>query len=308
MVNDYAAYLAQEAKSDLAAMHQFRILYSESERAFHLFFEGEEDSMFYMPEIRRRSGDRKLHIYVCGGKSKVLSAKSSISLEGYDVESCMFFVDRDLDDYLGTQADADEVLYITCNYSMENSFSSREALEIILDDFVRVSRADPEWQRIVDYYTEAEAEKPMAFRSFMAWSLAAKEAGSRPVLQNVDMSKIFRLTPDGKAEKRNGAFACFIKRTVGSGAGATRQATLSWARRLTDDEQKKWIRGKWELWWFQSALVALLTASSSRRTEAGGRAWKLPAALREKRIVDILGGRIQPPQSLLDYLDSRMAV
>ena len=59
-MEDYAAYLAEEARSDVAALHQFRILYDEGRIAYHFFVEGEEDGLFYMPAARRHTNAKEL--------------------------------------------------------------------------------------------------------------------------------------------------------------------------------------------------------------------------------------------------------
>jgi hypothetical protein len=112
-MEDYAQYLAEEAKSDVAALHQFRILYEPDRDDFHFFFEGEEDSLFYMPEARRHLRDRGAFIYDCGGKRNVIEVRDTIEAEGYDIRYCLFFIDRDYDDYLGTQIGVDQYTYIT---------------------------------------------------------------------------------------------------------------------------------------------------------------------------------------------------
>ncbi len=84
-MEDYAHYLAEEAKSDVAALHQFRILYEPDRNDFHFFFEGEEDSLFYMPEARRLLGNRGANVYDCGGKWNVVQVRDTIKAEGYDI-------------------------------------------------------------------------------------------------------------------------------------------------------------------------------------------------------------------------------
>lgn len=306
MVEDYAVYLSDEARSGLAALHQFRLLHSDTEEVLHLFFEGDEDSLFYMPEVRRRAAGRCLHTYVCGGKTKVIDARNAIHSEGYDLSFCMFFVDRDLDDYFGEQVVADDATYITDCYSIENVVVSQSSVEILLDDIVCVSRADPEWQAILEDYARAEARFSSSIRPFMAWCIAARDEGSQPVLRNVELQKVFGMSAGGGVEKRRRGFETFARQAAAGGPGASRPRTLFWHRRLQMVNRQTWIRGKWELWWFQMALITLLGESSVRRMAAGGKRWKIPAALREKRIMDVLGGRLPPPTSLREFLDRRM--
>jgi Protein of unknown function (DUF4435) len=304
MVEDYAAYLLAEANSGSAALHQFRILYREATKEVHLFFEGEEDSLFYMPIVRRTVSQTTPYVYVCGGKKNVARARTRIALEGYVMESCLFFVDRDFDDYLDSQISLDDRTYITDNYSIENDIASPSAVAVILSDVVRISPADPEYRQILDTFAVAEYGFAVAMRPFMAWCLAARQCGYEPNLKNVDLKKLIELGSAAIPAKRSGAFATFRRLTSGPEPrrGPDMRSVLCWRRRLGISDRKKWLRGKFELSFFQSALLKLLGEANARRVNAGGKPYKIPASLRDARLFELLGGRVAPPSSLVTFL------
>ena len=305
MIDDYATYLSAEAASGLAALHQFKLLYSDTENEIHAFFEGEEDSLFYMPEIRRRAVDRKAHVYICGGKKNVVKAREIIKDQCYDIDKCLFFIDRDFDDYCGDQPYIDYSTYITDNYSIESDVVSQFNCELLLEDVLRISRADPEFAKIVAEYNSMEQQFASVIRPFMAWGIAAKAAGSQPNFNNVSIKSVISMSNQA-VSKRPKAFVKFCRSAVGSGAGATRSAVLGWARRLPLADRKLWIRGKFYIWFFQMAILGAVGASNSRRTAAGGKPWKVPGALRDARLFELLGGRIPLPPSLTEYLQARI--
>lgn len=306
MIEDYARYLAAEAKSDIAALHQFRILYDPAQRDLHFFFEGEEDSLFYMPEARRRLDQRNVNIYDCGGKKNVIEVRDTLKLEGYDIQHCLFFVDRDLDDFLNTQVELDEYTYITDFYSIENYVSTPQVARVLLQDVIRISAADPEFNRIVNSISASFGEFYSRVRPLMSWILAAKEQNCKPNLNNTNGLKGIVRVVEARPVFNQAGFAEFKKKVVVDGRIPTVSAILRWRRALDLGSPKLWVRGKYDIWFFQVILIAALEETSRRRKEAGGRAVRVPSSVREGRIFETLGGRIAPPASLQAFLQDRL--
>ncbi len=305
-MEDYAIYLAEEAKSNVAALHQFKILYNPGSKDYHFFFEGEEDSLFYIPEARRHIDYKNLNIYDCGGKKNVIEVRNEIKSDGYDIEKCLFFVDRDFDDLLGTQVTIDNHTYITDGYSIENEISTLDGARVILTEFLRVSKADPEFKNIeVDlnsgfqiFYNEV--------RPLTAWILAAKNLGLNPNLRNtVGLKGIFKISGKKSLITKTG-FSEFKKKVAVNGSLPPMHEVLRWRRRLEINAAKSWVRGKYEIWFFQAALISFVEEANSRRKAAGGRAIRIPKSIREGNIFEILGGRLTPPASLQKFFQKKL--
>jgi hypothetical protein len=305
-LEDYAAYLLEEANSDIAALHQFKILYNNEQDAYHFFFEGEEDSLFYMPEARRRIGNKETFIYDCGGKRNVIEVRDEIKRDGYNVEFCLFFVDRDFDDFLKSQVYIDEYTYITDNYSIENDMANLQAAQILLDDVMRISRADPEYKRIKNVITTAFDSFYNEIRPLMAWILAAKESGCSPNLGNTVGLKGVVSLKGTKPDLTRDGFLEFKKKVVVNGRLPAMSAVLKWRRVLDPALVKRWVRGKYDIWFFQVILVATLEETNLRRKAAGGRRIRIPSSLRDGRLFEVLGGRIPPPASLEAFFETRL--
>jgi hypothetical protein len=306
-MDDYAEYLAAEASSDVAALHQFRILYDERSDDLHLFFEGEDDSLFYMPEVRRLAGKRIAHVYDCGGKENVVEVRDTIKDDGYEIASCLFFVDRDYDDYLGTQIAVDDFTYITDNYSIENDIASVNNASLLLEDVVRISRADPEFSAIMGNLKVAFDEFYKEVRPLMAWIVAAREAGCKPNLKNTKgLKDVAEVDASGLPSISSDGFRAFRKMVLGSRPGPALSVSIKWRRQFDMPSCKSWVRGKYEIWFFQKALLAILDQSNGRRKAAGGKAFRIPTSLRDGRIFEVLGGRVAAPTSLQTFLDQRL--
>ncbi|MBH9537571.1 DUF4435 domain-containing protein [Novosphingopyxis sp. YJ-S2-01] len=305
-MDDYAVYLAEEAKSDIVALHQFRILFDPSQESYHFFFEGEEDSLFYMPEARRHTGTKPLHIYDCGGKRNVIEVRDTIVADGYDIAGCLFFVDRDYDDFLGSQVVIDDATYITDGYSIENDISSWEAAKILLTDVVRISVADPEFARIEIAFKSAFSGFYTELRPLTGWILASKDARLSPNLNNtVGLRGIVEMSGTVPSVTKEG-FARFKRAVVVNGRLPPLASILKWTRALNTDEPKLWVRGKYEIWFFQAILLAVLGEANVRRKQSGGRAIRIPSSLRDGRIFELLGGRAPPTPSLQQFYRSRL--
>lgn len=305
-MDDYAVYLAEEAKSDIAALHQFRILYDPNNMSYHFFFEGEEDSLFFMPEARRHTGDRATYIYDCGGKRNVVEVRDTIKSDGYDISCCLFFIDRDYDDLLGTQVDLDEYTYITDNYSIENDIASVQAACILIQDVILISRADPEFDHIQTLLTDAFHMFYQKVRSLMAWIIAAKQSGCSPNLRNTTGLKGIVSLVGVQPEITSAGFAEFKKKVVVNGRLPPLSAVMKWMRLLDPASPKRWVRGKYDIWFLQAALLAAFEEASTKRKATGGRAIRIPSSLREGRIFELLGGRVPAPASLQAFYQRRL--
>lgn len=305
-MDDYAAYLAEEARSDIVALHQFRILYDPNQASYHFFFEGEEDGLFFMPEARRYILNKDAHIYDCGGKRNVVQVRDAIKADGYNVGSCLFFVDRDYDDFLSTQVTLDDYTYITDNYSIENDISSIEAARILMADVLRISRADPDFARIETSLTGAYRAFHIEVRTLIGWILAAKEERCSPNLRNTTgLKNIVTLSGVQPTLTKKG-FAEFKKKVVVNGKLPSISAILRWRRRLDLRTAKLWVRGKYDVWFFHSVLLAALEEANLRRKATGGRLISIPTSLREGRIFEVLGGRVPVPISLQTFYEKRL--
>ena len=305
-IEDYAQYLLEEARSSVAALHQFRILYEPHREEFHFFFEGEEDSLFYMPEARRRIGLRQVHIYDCGGKKNVIEARDTIKSECYQLEKCLFFVDRDYDSLLGCQVDLDEHTYITDYYSIESDLTNQNSTRVLLSDVIRVSQADPEFARIESDISNSMLEFYKEVLPLSAWILAAKQSGCGPNLRNTDGLKKVVSLAGLKPVLTKAGFIEFKKKVVVNGKTPAIASIVGWARSLDIRSAKTWVRGKYDIWFYQVAILAALERTNVTRRAAGGRAVRVPGAVREGRFFEALGGRVPVPASLQAFYASKL--
>lgn len=259
-----------------------------------------------MPEARRYTGTKAVHIYDCGGKRNVIEVRNTIIADGYDPTECLFFVDRDYDDLLGTQVVVDDLTYMTDGYSIENDISTWESARILLTDIVGISAADPELARIEAAFKGGFAAFYRAIWPLTGWILASKHAGLAPNLQNTTGLKGIVRVSNAVPSLNRAGFAQFKRRVVVNGRLPLVASVVRWTRALDLDIPKLWVRGKYDIWFFQKILLAVLDEANARRKQAGGRALRIPGSLRDGRIFELLGGRSPVPLTLQDFYKNRL--
>jgi hypothetical protein len=305
-VDDYAKYLLEEARSPIAALHHFRILYDPDIDGFHFFFEGEEDSLFYMPEARRRLGIKQTYVYDCGGKKNVIEVRDSIEAGDYDLAKCLFFVDRDYDDLLGCQVVLDKNTYMTDSYSIENEIPNEQVTSIIISDLLRISQADPEFNRIKNMLSDTMANFYRKILPLSAWIIAAKMENCGPNLGNtIGLKGIVTLAAVEPVIIRVG-FDKFKNKVVVNGKSPANKNVIKWARILVSKQAKKWVRGKYDVWFYRVALLAALEVTNADRKSSGRGPVRVPQSIREGRFFEALGGRVPVPTSLSEFYSRKL--
>ncbi|MFV1465875.1 MULTISPECIES: DUF4435 domain-containing protein [unclassified Phaeobacter] len=301
-MEDYADYLAAEAVSENAAVHEFIASYQD-ENEVHVFLEGEEDFIYYLPEIRRLAGSRKVLPYNCGGKWNVVEARDFI--EGsYDVMA-LFFVDRDYDDLLNRQARKSESLYITDGYSIENMMSSDEAADVLLTDILALPARDA--CRLKSRILKIQNQVKFRMYALAAWILAAKDAFCSPNLNNTNsMGSLLAVSSDGDLLFCGQCFLDF-KRKVDSGKGVPPlNLQVRWYRAIRSLEFNTICRGKYHAWIFSKSTQFAIKEENAKRKIAKKKI-REPESLAGARVVELLAGRVPYPPSLTEFLESRLS-
>lgn len=309
LIDDYAQYLSEQGRSPIAIAHSFQMAWNPEEQILSVFFEGYEDPIYLVPELRRKFPKFDIDVYVCNGKKSVRDTRDIIAAneaEGY--KNCLFFVDRDFDDLLGCQIEACNRMYITDNYSIENDIVGRELLEIILTDHLGLRRQDPLRHEILGTYSRLENEFIGKTRLIVAWIITSKSEGLKPNLSNLNgLQDVVRISADGVA-RCQGAFDTLKRRCIGPnqtpGCGGLRR----WYREICEIEcADAWMRGKFKSWFFRKAVNRILEDASAARVAAGGAKLRIPNSLREGKLFELAAGSISPADTLAAFLQGHGA-
>lgn len=302
-MDDFAEYLTSQAGTCGPALHEFILQYNDDDDSIHLFFEGDEDPSFYMPVVRRYAGSRALFRYVSGGKSALGAIKEYLVKNRYELGRVLFFADRDHDDLLGCQLPSDHQTFLTDFYSIESYLVGRVQAEIVLVDLAGVRSTDKQCMVFLDSIEARASEWRAALRPFMAYSLAAREAGLKPNMNNARLGDVFTVDGlSGTVRKKKGAFVAFKAALLRKDDVVEYADLLRWSRVLRHRDPRVWVRGKYLLWIFERALFGFLEIVIRRQKAAKQKAPKIPPSLREGRLLEGLGGRLPATHSLESFL------
>ena len=273
----------------------------------HVFFEGFDDPIYLMPELRRRASRRSFEVHVCRGKKIVRDVRDEIRALGESYEDCLFFVDRDYDDLLGSQIEACERLYISDKYAIENEVANADFLEAVLSDVVTLSRADPAFELIISEFRNLENQFVSEIKTLCGWILAAKEKGLKPNLSNLNgLNTVFEIV-DGKISKCADGFASFLRR-VGVQRGEVDIGSVkNWVQTLSEmDDVDLWLRGKFKSWFFRAGIIDIFSRVNMDREAAGIGLIQVPSLIASGRLFELAVGRVQPPNSLSCFLNDHL--
>lgn len=101
-----------------------------------LFVEANIAGGIYKSACRTAMPEKEFYILMCDGKSGVIDSYRYIVEKHGNSHCALFFIDRDLDEFLGKTHHQDEAIYITDGYSIENSYVNREAFKIVLSEIL----------------------------------------------------------------------------------------------------------------------------------------------------------------------------
>lgn len=260
--------------------------------------------MYFMPEIRSRSTEI-VYFYNCDGKQNLKNIRLDTYRIADELGRCLFFADRDYDDFTDTQISDDEQTYITDFYSIENHLATTEAADILLSDIAGMPRSQPDFQAVMRSLVESRRAFFSALRPIVAWVICARIDELKINLNNADLSKVLNRSSAGKYIRKGNGFAYFRKQ-VGAEHYRPRSGLYKavwYAMDCCDD--KLWMRGKYELWFFRFEMRSLITGLMMKKTPHG-RKIKLPQALANNSMFELLSARVSKPQSVVEFLNNRL--
>jgi Protein of unknown function (DUF4435) len=112
--------LVSATQGPTSAWHEFVLIHRKEAEAYYVFLEGDLDVPFYISALRLVLGDStQVRELRCGGREGVLDAQANVRRTHPHCTRCLFFIDKDLQDFLGGFATTQDDLYCTDWYSIE---------------------------------------------------------------------------------------------------------------------------------------------------------------------------------------------
>ena len=294
--------------SRAAVLHEFLAQYNPHSKRVYAFFEGHDDIAFFSPHIEQQlPPGAQLLPYRCEGKGRVMEAFKGVIERIPHVQRTLFFVDKDLDDIVGTPWPTDPRIYVTDQYSIENYLVTAPVVARLYRDAIKLTNVSFDEESLIAHFEEALARFHRQTLSVMAWILVARRCGLRPLLSNVQMSTLCEVSNNCDIRARRGArMKCLREQTQVSLPPRAGTRIRDARRELSRLPPKRIVRGKFEAWFMVVFWRALVAELQRQATEAGGKC-SARAHLTEDSFVLTLGRYLETPDSLRTFLGAHLA-
>jgi Protein of unknown function (DUF4435) len=296
---NHISKLRARRRVPVAIVHRFRLMYGEKGTALHyLFFEGETDRDFFDIFINAKlSGERA--VFVCDGKEGVLSVARRLGRESRESRRLLFFLDRDHDPFLGKPLPRRKDFFVTEYYSIENYLVCEGLVANVLRRFMRLDNTDPIYDECMTAYQAAYTRYAKLMAPFMAWVIVQRRMGKTLNLSNVNLQTVVSM--DGMVEKRPSGFRTFQKQCAGGNPRITLRLVVETRKELLKVHVKKYLRGKFELW-FLIQWITRVARSLRGRLKVDGRKVAMGVQITSANALQLLSGLLPCPRRLERFL------
>ena len=160
-----------------------------------LVVEGKDDIAYYTCILVRYPQFSKAEIIPASNRKKVVDTYKSVDWNVYSRQRVLFFVDRDLSDITGEETPVATNVYVTDDYSIENSLFTEDLFFVILRIFFGIEELSPdEVERLSKIYSDAKNEFGRIFMPIMSWVLHWRTNGISCNLNNLNSGDFYRVS------------------------------------------------------------------------------------------------------------------
>jgi Protein of unknown function (DUF4435) len=307
MAGDFVETLEAEARTPTAIFHQLRLAYYGSrDSEIFLFVEGEEDRVYYLTLVSKYRNMDHIEVYVCNGKAGVLALHELSRIEFGVNHRMLFFVDRDYDELLGLNRGKASNLYTTDGYSCENGLVSEEAIRVLWRLHTPYRRNDARLGELLRSYSSGHQRFVRIMRPLMAWSLSAREQGLEPKLSLAPLAKFVRLEDRETVRRIRKGFVDFRGCCELSQTRVCVGRVKEWARRLSNEPLRVWLRGKYDLWFFIEWIKRSWAWLERVRKQRGEQRRIHQIQTSSLQMIRELAASLPCPESLAQFLRSNL--
>jgi uncharacterized protein DUF4435 len=296
--------LRMARSSPAAAFHEFKLDYSPQLNRVYAFFEGHEDASFYVTFLQLYVNLRHLKVYRCGNKRTVYQTFELVTKYYPSAPGILFFVDKDLSDFLGESWPVDPRIFITEVYSIENYIVCSEVLERYYREFIRLSGVTFDFGVVLKKFEEEMARFHVIMGLITAWIIAERRAGQKPNLGNIQLTHLVDLTDDMSViPARKESRLVYLRRVTGVVVGVPTWRRVRVERKsLLHIHPKTYVRGKFEAWFLLEFIRKLERNLRELAAEVGGSV-QVRTVLHADNFVEILAPRLSIPKRIREFLE-----
>ncbi len=251
-------------KQEIVKKNVFQLTteYKNNQKTVHCFYEG-KDNVFYRGFINNVFYDYKYYFYSGSGKESVMKSYKNIknnlqNWNNYNKNRILFFIDKDVDDFIGKSVIKDENIFETKYYSIENYLVNEDVFERILTEtFELVDDIK------INTYKSLFKENLEKFHKntiyISSWIIYNRKENYSSPLKKVKMNDLFlfeyanniielKLKSDYIAQEKIHEY--LKEKTKMSDEICLNSSDINSIKDGLNSEPKLYTRGKFELWFF----------------------------------------------------------
>lgn len=253
-----------------ALYHEFLMQFSHTKACIWGFVEGRTDPSFYVGKAESMLPDSfEVDFWPAGNKKRVVDLYKLFDWSRFDKKQVLFFIDRDLSDYVPDHRLNAPNVYTTDNYSIENDLVANSVCKRILTEIMGLHELrGQEMDKVLSVF---KAELLKFYRNLlpiMAYIVAWRRRGDRPCVENIKMKDLF-CVQRGRLHRRSKPKGCrtvtdYLCKKLGLKRQKLRKLCAQAKRDLISSTQpKRFIRGKYELWFLVAFCESVRNAAPS---------------------------------------------
>lgn len=241
-----------------------------------------------------------------GNRDTVLQTLASFDWVQYPRESICFFIDRDLADLTGEIIPADNNLYITDGYSLENELAQFGTFRRILEEVLGIADATVEEVESIQALFNANLDTfSDALCPIMAQILLWRRAGERAMLNDIVLKEFFEFEKGSIRLKKE--FEDPIIRVRRAAEQLKLQSADETILRTAEIEFRtlnptfKYVRGKYILWFVVETALRLHKIVGDLCANHASPP-KIKVSLGFANAIVVIAPRVRCPESLRQFL------
>ena len=186
--------LVQDREQANVALLELKQKYKQTDDAVYAIVEGRDDKAYYTCIFARYPKFSNVEIIVANNRKNVVKAFEATDWSVYSVNRVFFFIDRDLSDITGEDTPISSNVYVTDEYSIENSLFNEDLLYVTLKIFYGLDNLEQvEMQKLSQLYLDARQQLEIIFLPIMSWILFWRRKGVSCNLNNLNSCEFYRV-------------------------------------------------------------------------------------------------------------------
>ncbi len=294
--------LKASGHAPIATQQRFRLEYKAESADVYAFFESTDDATFYRNQIARHMRpEGRLRIYFCGSKSSVWHLYQ-FAEQGDKLANTVFFVDKDLDDFIGQSLPIRSRVFVTNYYSIENYLCTEEAVAAVLEEIIFLPNEGNSYEKILWEFRLGFEDFSIQLRPLFSEVILLRQRSSIVSFSDLGdgLSHCFEMV-NLRAKPVHEWDQIFRNRCRYSISNLGSDDLLATEALLAKKHNHTWLRGKFAVWFFIQFMNDLW------RTLAGmlindRKKIKKTMNLSMETIFLTMQGRHPEPIGLLDFL------